>query len=406
MSSIDVNAVFKNTIFDPSWDTPILLSDKELAQITKLRSILSSFESHAFLSKLLALNGLGTDAVTPSTNVFEVVKTITRSATAPSQSLANRIATALNSELNDIQTGLQMFDFVEVYTSGHVDHFIKVYQRISKELIHKYMSHIEANVVSLSENVTASLMNNITAIDTGMFDDEVDQTVALDAFVQQATTAAYNYFLRTRPAQPSLYTLGYMVSHLPFLVFVYISNFIKTSDDTSGKPNTFIVHQFAVLALKVYMIQSMLTIYDACDDQHKLAMKPRIMSFMNSIMLEYKNQNFTNYYGKINDLIKQNTMDQDSLTIVSDKIKLSRVNLEKAAMNANTIESHVKSSYVKMYVWLTVLCVSVAAIAGLVFILKKKPSNTEMLLQILYGLCCTIVVAGFISGMIAVVRST
>lgn len=404
---MNVDAVFNNTIFDPMWNDFPVSSEKEKSQIAKLRSILANFQKTTMMSKLLQISSVGTETLTAGANPADIVNSMNPSQTASNTStLCNAIAVRINTEMQAVQNGQSMYDFVEIYSSSHVENYQTVYRSICIEMIKSYMKNDMSNIESISQNITNHLLNNITAVEPGMSDVAVDQMLDFDQYMVQVSNTVYNYVATTKPTQIAYITRGYLSSHLPFLVYTYILSFIKTSSDAENKPDTFVVHQFAILAAKAFMIQSLLVLYDGADDQHKALLKPRILSFLNSIMLEYKNQNFTTYYTKINELIHMNTVDQEDISRMNENIVKSRANLNKAAVNVTGTKDAVKMSVVRMYIWMSMLIFLGVSVVALVLLIKQMPEKSDILLNVLYSICGILVVGVSINIFVNTLRAT
>lgn len=404
---MDVNAVFNNTIFDSMWNDFPVSNEKERKQLAKLRSIITNFQGNTFLSKILQIKTISSDPLISGIKPAALISSITTVADPASEmELCNNIAVRFNNEMQAVQNGQALYDFVEVYHEAHIENYQTIYKSICLQLAKYQMGGSISIIETIFQNATNHVLSNVSTVLPGILDSEVDQMMDLEDYLTRVSTTVYNHFAQTKPLQIAPMTRGYLVSHLPFLIFNYILSFIKTGADASNKPDTFIVHQFALLVTKVFIIQSLLVVYNGADEQRKALLKPRIMSFLNSIMLEYKNQNFTSYYTKINTLIHDNTVYQEDIRLINDKISKSKMNLEKASVNVLGIRGAVKMSYVNMYIWMSMLIVLVVAVATLVFLLKKKPENAELWMNILYGVCGVLVLGVSINLFVTTMRTT
>ena len=127
-----------------------------------------------------------------------------------------------------------------------------------------------------------------------------------------------------------------------------VSHFIRTSADQNAqnKPTSFIVRQFGILTLKVYMVQMLLHLIQTCSTtsiQNNL--KSAIRTLLYSIANEYNTQQeFDNYYQEIMKLASQNAQYRSDIYNISKNVEAAKTNVEKAVVNDQRAISLVSQS--------------------------------------------------------------
>lgn len=403
-----VNIVMANLNVDYSKglfaDTNTVLTEVERAQLANLRDITQNFSNIMPLDKLLSLDQARLANVPDNTLMagpLMFLSSVPTTETNPK--LACTVAdSVILSIANNNNTNYTVFT-----SSTALDSFSMIVKDLCNALVKDLRPEFISDpsvIVNLANSITESIDRNVSAFspysDSGI--------LSLDAFVQECASNSKMYINNNLGhfdivKQRQILTT-YVIAFYPFMISRYITAFIRTAGDAeaSAKPTSFIVRQFAILTLKVYLVQMILLLIQRCTTTSvRTTLKSAIRTLLFSISSEYNTQEeFEAYYQEILQLASQNKDIRSTIEAMSKDVTAARNNVEKALVNDQRAKSLVGRQKMLMYIWLALLVIlSLAAIALLVV-----GTEDNGLFYYLYVLCAIFVISVFINGLIQVVR--
>jgi len=385
-------------------DTNTVLTDVERAQLANLRDITQNFSSIMPLDKLLSLDPARIANV-PDTTLMSGPLMFLSSipTTEPNAKLACTVADSIILSIsNNNNTNYTVFT-----SSTALDSFALIIKdmclSLAKDLRPEFISDPSV-IANLANSITESIDRNVSAYspysDSGI--------LSLDAFIKECGSNTKLYISNNLGhydivKQRQILTT-YVIAFYPFMICRYISSFIRTAGDAeaSAKPTSFIVRQFAVLTLKVYLVQIILLVIQRCTTTStRTALKSAIRTLLFSISSEYNTQEeFEAYYQEILQLASQNKDIRNTIEMMSKDVSAARNNVEKALVNDQRAKSLVVRQKTLMYIWLALLVILSLAVLALLVLGTEENG----MFYYMYIMCAIFVVSVFINGLIQVVQ--
>lgn len=402
----NLNADFSKGLFA---ETNTVLTELERAQLSNLRIITQNYTETGRMKEILAMTPTRLSNVPENMlndiNAFLAQTSSSLAAATSEQSiLACKASESLVASIaNNVST-----DYTVFITKNAMDTYLKLCKDMcmatAKHLRPTFMTD-ESTMENQCSVIIESIKKNVAIHDPY---NEVSNMYSLQQYVSLCADAA-KMFVSSNPVYDNVkqrqIIATFMVAFYPYLICLYISGYIRTSGETeaSNKPASFVVRQFAVLSLKMFMVQTMLLLITLCSTVSlRNTLKTSVKTLLRSIADEYNTQEeFDTYYQQIMQLASDNKATREAIETITIDVNAAKNNVEKATANDQRAVGAVKSAQLLMYIWLALLLIFI--VAAVVLILLGKPENN--MFYYLYVLCGVFLVPVFINGMVQIVRS-
>lgn len=402
----NLNADFSKGLFS---ETNTVLTDIERAQLSNLRGITQNYAETARVKEILAMTQSRLsnvpDNMLNDVNAFLTQASLSLAAASSEQSiLACKASDGLIASINNnIST-----DYTVFLSKDAMD----TYLQLCKDMCFTIAAEIRPSFLTDADqmkNLCTTMLNNIykNVSIHNPFNEESNM-FTLQQYVSMCADSSKMY-ISTNLAYDNVkqrqITATFLVAFYPFLICQYISGYIRTAGETdvSNKPSSFVVRQFAVLSLKVFMVQTMLLLITLCTTVSiRNNLKASVKTLLRSIADEYNTQEeFDTYYQQIMKLASENKATREAIESITNDVNAAKTNVEKAAINDQRAVSSVKSAKMLMNIWLALLLIFIVA-AVVLIILGNKDNNS---FYFLYVLCAVFLLPVFINGLVQIVRS-
>ncbi len=195
---------------------------------------------------------------------------------------------------------------------------------------------------------------------------------------------------------------SFILAFYPYYVQYYITQHITTSNEDSFitmKPTSLLVRQFALLVLKLVLVQQFLIVHHYCtQDQNKFAVRNFIFATVRSIDTAFTDSDLSLYFQDITSMVSNNNNVATSLLDLNVKIDSAKNNINKAANNDAQAAKSLAKTKALLYVWITILGIALVAFAIMLFLGRRNPR----MLGFMYIFCCILVIAVFINALVQV----
>lgn len=387
--------------------TNAVLSPVERAQLDNLRMVTQNFSTVACIDQLLLLTPARLANVPENlimgdlTGFLKSIPTTEGSATTLACLSAEAISLSIS---NSTATNYTVFT-----TSSAVESFTLIVKEMSKALmtnVRPDFMNDPAMIGSLANSITESILKNVLPYNP--YNESGFST--LEAYVQDVASNARNYIANNLSHYDTIkqrqLLATYMVTYYPYFIAKYIAHYIRTSGEgeSSAKPSSFIVRQFAILTLKLFTVQILLLLVQKCGTTSiKNNLKGSVRILLNSIANEYSTQEeFDRYYQEILNLASENNKTRADISIISKNVDAAKTNVEKAVVNDQRAVAAVNRSKLLMRIWLALLIILIIAVV--VFMIIGNAENNFF--NYMYVVCAIFVFSVFINAMVQAVRTT
>lgn len=398
----NLNADYSKGVFSPDSTIP---KPEEKEQLALIRDITQNFTEVVHLKQIL---GMTKAIIANASQDLDMPTFFQGAATASNLEYSTLACAAAKTAIETITANIDT-DLLAFNTSDAITRFTSVFLKMGGTLnAHPQIAPSfldQGTIQNTATAITLKINSAMTAIDitrtAGFF--------TLDEYIKGAITTAHLFINETMPydqAKKTEVLASYIISHYPYLIARYITYFIRVSGemDESGKPASFIVRQFAVLSLKLLLVQTLLTLMNYCPNQaQRNDMRATVKTLLRSIANEYStDEEFNNYYTQILELSSSNKETREAIENMSKEVEAGKGNVEKAVVNDQRAVAEMKRAKLLMYIWLTLLLIF--AVAATILVVLGTPENG--MFYYLGVLCGIFVTAVFINGLVQIVRST
>jgi hypothetical protein len=223
-----------------------------------------------------------------------------------------------------------------------------------------------------------------------------------DVYTQILYYIQQNVSTLSSPGDQNRVRNSYILAFYPYYVQYYITQHITTSNEDSFvtmKPTSLLVRQFALIILKLVLVQQFLIVHHYCtQDQNKFAVRNFVFATVRSIDMAFNDSDLSLYFEDITTMVSGNSTVATNLLDLKVKIDSAKNNINKAANNDAQAARTLAKTKSLLYVWITILGVAIVAFAIMLFLGRKDPRT----LGFMYIFCCILVIAVFINAMVQV----
>lgn len=387
-------------------NTNTILTESEQAEISYLRQITEQFSSIVPLDKVLLLDFAKISNIPEATLLASPLEVLTSFNNLES---TKTLACAVGSSIVQSISNNASLNYTVFNTSTALQSYTQIIKDACSTLVAKLKPDFitdDSVMLNIANSITESLSKNVTTLDpysnVGV--------VSLDNYMK-ACASHTKLFIADKLSQYDVVKrrqimTSYIVAFYVFFIVKYVTSFIRTSGETdsSGKPQSFIVRQFAILTLKVYLIQIILLLIQVCQTSSlQGSLKNAIRTLLYSIASEYNTQEeFNLYYQEIMSLATANKETRDRILSISKDVDAAKNNIEKAVVNDQQASKQLGYTKTLMYIWFVLLVLLIVAVVVLLII-----GNAENnMFYYMYIVCGIFVVSVFINALVQIVSST
>lgn len=388
-------------------DTNTILTDVERSQLSNLRNITQNFSVVVPLDKIVLLDAVKLNNVPDSVLVNGPLDLLNsyRDLDTSSYKLACLAGQSIvQSVVNNTNMNYTVFN-----TSTALDSYSQIIKDMCTTLVTNLRPDFivdPAIMANIANSLTESMVKNVTVVNPYNAQGVVTLQDYVKACVSNTKMFIANNLGHYDTVKRRQLLTVYVVAFYPLFVAKYVASYIRTSgeNETSGKPPSFIVRQFAILTLKVLLVQIILLMIQQCPTTTiRTSLKSAIRTLLYSIASEYNTQeDFSKYYNEIMTLAAKNKSTREAIKTLSKDMEAAKGNVEKAVVNDQIASKQVKYTRLLMSIWLTILCILI--VACIVFLIIGTAENN--MFYYMYVLCGIFVVSVFVNGLVHVVRST
>lgn len=402
----NLGASYAHSMFSPLNSNNSNLSRIENLQIAKLRGITQFFDDTVELNSILRMTPSNMIA-TEETVINRPLDFISSNAPGLTNSAETQITINTASNIGNViyEKTRSPMDY-SLNTDVSMERMLEVFHSISIQIA-KMITPTSVLPVTSVENFMTELTNNAKTNVTVYNSFVAEGVVHLHEYIENVGAASMLYINNQKMYgvnDVKILALSFMVSFYPYLIAKYISYFIRISGDTesSDKPISFLVRQFAVLSMKIYLVQICLLLSNIDISNHiDVKLKQVVQSIVTSIKDEYQSdQQFQDYFTKVMKIAQDNRNTRTNISNISRNIDAAKTNVEKALVNDQQALKTVTKAKTLMIIWLVLLIIFIIVAIALLVLANKD----NKLYYYLYIVCGIFVTPVFINGLIQILR--